>query len=53
MKAPSKYSWFESWGFVGRLSSIIIWGPAETKERGVESEPLVPRTVLVAGEQSL
>lgn len=53
MKAPSKYSWFESGGFVGRLNSIIIWGPAETNDSGEERVPLVPRTVLDAGEQSL
>lgn len=31
----------------------MIWGPAETKVSGEESDPFVPRTALVAGEQSL
>lgn len=53
MKAPSKYSAFESWGCVGRLNSIIIWGPAETNESGEDSEPFVPRTDRVTGEHSL
>lgn len=53
MKAPSKYSWFESWGTVGRRSSIMICGPAETNDRGVDREPLVPRTDRTAGEHSL
>lgn len=53
MNAPSKYSWFESWGTVGRRSSIMICGPAETNDRGVDREPLVPRTDRMAGEHSL
>lgn len=53
MKAPSKYSEFESVLLLGRLNSIMIWGPALTKESGVDRDPFMPRTVRVVGEHSL